>query len=389
MVGLPFPNSGANNREQSWDNGTPFSSSGDIPIDPALSETPVDPALLAEEGVSRSIETPHPHPLYPPYQSSRVDSYPQGPQGDPFAQPPPVYIPVEEPVPLPAKPVKKRKRPVAREEECGFCSGNDSENRHGQPELMVSCVDCGRSGHPSCMDLDNMGDAMRSYEWQCATCKSCNVCRRKGNEASMLICDFCDRGPDDLMVEGLEHEQSPEIQEISPSFPPEREISVASSSHHLPPSSDTQHVPDHVVTTDASEVEADTVGRTPRKRTKGRKSRKGKEVARDEEDEHDPPSITPLPTIRKLRIRINSPPPPVVENETPTIRLRVPARGKGKAREDAAEEPFERGLFDDILSVDDRDIRETTIKDGDILRFDRSRATAEVCSLFCTHAFAF
>lgn len=183
MVGLPFPDSGASNREQSWDTGTPFSSSGDIPIDPALSETPVDPALLAEEGMLRSIEvrsfcfgwarrggggtrrvavlgriffawrlnslslqTPQPPPLYPPYQPSRVDSYPQGPQGDPFAQPPPVYIPVEEPVPLPAKPVKKRKRPVAREEECGFCSGNDSENREGQPELMVSCVDCGRSG---------------------------------------------------------------------------------------------------------------------------------------------------------------------------------------------------------------------------------------------------
>ncbi|KAM5538485.1 hypothetical protein V8D89_007818 [Ganoderma adspersum] len=404
MVGLPFPNSGASNREQSWDNGTPFSSSGDIPIDPALNETPVDPALLAEEGMSRRIQTPQPPPLYPPYQSSRVDSYPQGPQGDPFAQPPPVYIPVEEPVPLPAKPVKKRKRPVAREEECGFCSGNDSENRQGQPELMVSCVDCGRSGHPSCMDLDNMGNAMRSYEWQCATCKSCNVCRRKGNEASMLICDFCDRGwhmscfnppfheppegrwlcpccrlvgSDDLMVDGVEHEQSPEIQEISPPVPPERELSVASSSRHLPPSSDTQHVLDHVVTTDASEVEADTVGRTPRKRTKGRKSRKGKEVARDEEDEQYPPAITPMPTIRKLRIRLNSPPPPVVENETPTIRLRVPARGKGKAREDGVEEPFERSLFDDILSVDDRDIRETTIKDGDVSRFDRSRATAE------------
>lgn len=62
------------------------------------------------------------------------------------------------------------------------------------------------------MGLDNMGDAMRGYDWQCATCKSCSVCRRKGNEvsasmlsgssppismpfqASMLICDHCDRG---------------------------------------------------------------------------------------------------------------------------------------------------------------------------------------------------
>lgn len=196
------------------------------------------------------------------------------------------------------------------------------------------------------------------------------------------LCPCCRPvGSDDLMVDGTEHEQSPEIREISPPVPPERELSIASSSHPLPSSSDTQHFPDHVVTTDASEVEADTVGRTPRKRTKGRKSRKGKEVARDEEDEQYPPAITPMPTIRKLRIRVNSPPPQAVENETPTIRLRVPARGKGKAREDGVEEALERSLFDDILSVDDRDIRETTIKDGDVSRFDRSRATAEVRSL--------
>ncbi|KAI1797303.1 hypothetical protein LXA43DRAFT_1089180 [Ganoderma leucocontextum] len=358
MVGLPFPNSGTSNREQSWDNGTPFSSSGDIPIDPALSETPVDPALLAEEGITRSTETPQPPPLYPPYQSSRVDSYPQGPQGDPFAQPPPVYIPIEEPVPLPAKPVKKRKRPVAREEECGFCSGNDSQNKDGQPELMASmlmCDFCDRGWHMSCFNPPFREPP--EGRWLCPCCR--------------LV------GSEDLMVDGIQPEQSPEIQDMLPSFPPERELSVASSSHHLPPSSDIRQVPDQELTPDASEVEADTGGRTPRKRTKGRKSRKGKEVARDGEDEQEPPTTTPMPTIRKLRIRVNSPPPPAVENETPTIRLRVPARGKGKAREDAVEEPFERGLFDDILSIDDRDIRDTTIKDGDVLRFDRSRATAE------------
>ena len=56
MVGLPFPSNGGNTREQSWDNGTPFSCSGDIPIDPALSQPPVDPALLAEEGIPRVEE---------------------------------------------------------------------------------------------------------------------------------------------------------------------------------------------------------------------------------------------------------------------------------------------------------------------------------------------
>ncbi|KAI0671551.1 hypothetical protein C8Q78DRAFT_1029512 [Trametes maxima] len=265
---------------------------------------------------------------------------------------------------------------------------------------MVSCVDCGRSGHPSCMGLDNMGDAMRSYDWQCTTCKSCSVCRRKGNEASMLICDFCDRGwhmscfrpPFREPPEGRWHcpscppvgmsepppdqypiPHSPEIQELPPQDPLPRPSSVASSSHHIPQSD----IPDYPPTTDASEVEGDPAGPTPRRKSKLKKSRKGKEVARDVEADQDVDPSTPLPTVRRLRIRVNSPPPPV-ENETPTIRLRVPARGKGKAKDDGVQEENEHGLFDDILSVEDRDVRDTSIKDGDIQRFERSRLLAEV-----------
>ncbi|KAI0329070.1 hypothetical protein GY45DRAFT_920930 [Cubamyces sp. BRFM 1775] len=446
MVGLPFPNSAVDYREQSWDTGTPFSNGGgDIPIDPALSEPPLDPALMAESGVYGNIEvcvarvarrlsnfatrkwrnasrrvphvctlrvegradlpapqTPQPPPPYPSYAYSRVQQYPQGPQGDPFAQPPPVYVPMEEPVepvPLPAKPFKKRKRPPAREEECGFCHGNDSRNKNGDPELMVSCVDCGRSGHPSCMGLDNMGDAMRSYEWQCATCKSCSVCRRKGNEASMLICDFCDRGwhmscfnppfrepPEgrwhcpscprvglpEPVPEGYPVADPLEIQE-HPSQLPLRESSVASSSHQVLQSD----APEYPLTTDASEVEGDLAEPTPRRKTKLKKSRKGKEIAREGEADQDAGPSTPLPMIRRLRIRMSSPAPPPGEGDTPTIRLRVPPRGKGKAREDGVQEEPERGMFDDILSLEDRDVRDTSIRDADVQRFERSRVLAE------------
>ncbi|KAI9000531.1 hypothetical protein BD414DRAFT_532395 [Trametes punicea] len=403
MVGLPFPNSAVDNRELSWDDGTPFSNGGgDIPIDPALSEPPLDPALMAESGIPTKVEAPQPPPPYPPYSFARIQQYPQGPQGDPFAEPPPVYIPMEEPVepvPLPAKPLKKRKRPPTREEECGFCSGNDARNKNGEPELMVSCVDCGRSGHPSCMGLDNMGDAMRSYEWQCATCKGCSVCRRKGNEASMLICDFCDRGwhmscfspPFREPPEGRWHcpfcprvgmqehapeeysiAQPPEVQEMLPLLPPLRESSVASSSCHVPQSDPL----DYPLTTDASEVEEHPRARTPHRKSKSKKSRKGKDIAQDGEADQDAGPSTPLPTIRRLRIRVNSPAPPP-EKEQPTIRLRVPPRGKGKAREDGTHEEAERGLFDDILSVEDRDTRDTSVRESDVQRFERSRMLAE------------
>ncbi|KAI0833251.1 hypothetical protein BC628DRAFT_1308157 [Trametes gibbosa] len=263
---------------------------------------------------------------------------------------------------------------------------------------MVSCVDCGRSGHPSCMGLDNMGDAMRGYEWQCSTCKSCSVCRRKGNEASMLICDYCDRGwhmscfsppfrepPEGrwhcpycprpgsrgLSPDGYTSAHSTEIQEILPPFP-----------HRVNPPSypmSQSNTNEHPITTDVSEVEVDAAHPTPRRKIKPRKSGKGKEAARDGEAEPEAGPSTPLPTVRRLRIRVNSPTLQPAENETPTIRLRVPVRGKGKARDEGmAQEEVEHGPFDDILSVEDRDIRDTSIKDGDVQRFERSRMRAEV-----------
>ena len=48
MRGLACPEAAEFEREESYENGTPFSSSNadDIPIDPALSGIPLDPALL-------------------------------------------------------------------------------------------------------------------------------------------------------------------------------------------------------------------------------------------------------------------------------------------------------------------------------------------------------
>jgi hypothetical protein len=69
------------------------------------------------------------------------------PEGDPFAQRTAPYIPVEQeqqpPLPLP-KP--KRKRKVRREDTCSFCRGDESQNKLGQPEILLTCHECGRSG---------------------------------------------------------------------------------------------------------------------------------------------------------------------------------------------------------------------------------------------------
>lgn len=107
-------------------------------------------------GVQCSSNHQQPHPIVvqndfaPPRQrhySQEPLQYDQGPQGDPFApQPPAAYLPIPETeLPRVAK-TQKRKRKPRREEECGFCQRNDGKNKHGEPEVMVSCEECGRSG---------------------------------------------------------------------------------------------------------------------------------------------------------------------------------------------------------------------------------------------------
>jgi hypothetical protein len=47
MRGLPFPQDAAFERETSYEYGTPASNFDDIPIDPALADPLIDPALQA------------------------------------------------------------------------------------------------------------------------------------------------------------------------------------------------------------------------------------------------------------------------------------------------------------------------------------------------------
>uniref|UniRef100_A0A8C4WUW3 D4, zinc and double PHD fingers family 2, like n=1 Tax=Eptatretus burgeri TaxID=7764 RepID=A0A8C4WUW3_EPTBU len=79
---------------------------------------------------------------------------------------------------------------------CDFCLGGSLENKKtGQPEELVSCSDCGRSGHPSCLQFTpNMIAAVKTYRWQCIECKCCNLCGTSENDDQLLFCDDCDRG---------------------------------------------------------------------------------------------------------------------------------------------------------------------------------------------------
>ncbi|GCC42485.1 hypothetical protein chiPu_0026740, partial [Chiloscyllium punctatum] len=69
---------------------------------------------------------------------------------------------------------------------CDFCLGDSRLNKKtGQSEELVSCSDCGRSGHPSCLQFTPvMMAAVKTYRWQCIECKCCNLCGTSENDVS-------------------------------------------------------------------------------------------------------------------------------------------------------------------------------------------------------------
>jgi len=93
-------------------------------------------------------------------------------------------------------------KPVASPNDyCDFCLGGAGENKgkNGEgppkPEHLVSCSDCGRSAHPSCLQFTpNMIESVKKYRWQCIECKSCGLCGTSDNDDQLLFCDDCDRG---------------------------------------------------------------------------------------------------------------------------------------------------------------------------------------------------
>uniref|UniRef100_A0A669DEZ2 D4, zinc and double PHD fingers family 2, like n=2 Tax=Oreochromis TaxID=8139 RepID=A0A669DEZ2_ORENI len=97
----------------------------------------------------------------------------------------------------PTPPTKKGPNGLALPNDyCDFCLGDSTLNQKtGQSEELVSCSDCGRSGHPTCLQFTPvMMAAVKTYRWQCIECKCCNVCGTSENDDQLLFCDDCDRG---------------------------------------------------------------------------------------------------------------------------------------------------------------------------------------------------
>ncbi|XP_038830587.1 histone acetyltransferase KAT6B-like [Salvelinus namaycush] len=79
---------------------------------------------------------------------------------------------------------------------CSFCLGTKESNRDKRSEELLSCADCGSSGHPSCLKFSpELTTNVKRLRWQCIECKTCSSCQIQGKNADeMLFCDSCDRG---------------------------------------------------------------------------------------------------------------------------------------------------------------------------------------------------
>ncbi|EDW61232.1 zinc finger protein ubi-d4 [Drosophila virilis] len=108
-----------------------------------------------------------------------------------------VTAPPANPLASPKKNKLRAEREVAQPSPyCDFCLGDQRENKKtNMPEELVSCSDCGRSGHPSCLQFTpNMIISVKRYRWQCIECKYCSICGTSDNDDQLLFCDDCDRG---------------------------------------------------------------------------------------------------------------------------------------------------------------------------------------------------
>ena len=82
--------------------------------------------------------------------------------------------------------------------------------------------------------------------------------------------------------------------------------------------------------------------------------------------------------VKRPQLKITPPRPPESPPRRMVVRLRLPAQGKGKEKEESSDEEPSRGLFDDILTPEDRDTSKTAIVHIDKLKFERSRQAADV-----------
>lgn len=98
----------------------------------------------------------------------------------------------------PSPAVRKRVAPASApsnrrappQEICAFCLQTADKPKGNTPKLLISCHECGSSGHPSCLRWGRNPTKVRKallYDWRCIECKKCEICRDKGDDVSIAF----------------------------------------------------------------------------------------------------------------------------------------------------------------------------------------------------------
>ncbi|KAF9560298.1 hypothetical protein EC968_006250 [Mortierella alpina] len=69
--------------------------------------------------------------------------------------------------------------------------------KDGSPDVyeeLITCIDCRKCWHPSCIKLEPELALREDVPWQCVNCKTCQKCQSSNNEDKMMMCEKCDRG---------------------------------------------------------------------------------------------------------------------------------------------------------------------------------------------------
>lgn len=78
---------------------------------------------------------------------------------------------------------------------CSFCLGTAEQNKLKKSEELISCHDCGNSGHPSCLQYaPPLVERIKAEPWLCLECKRCVHCDKGAATDDLLFCDACDKG---------------------------------------------------------------------------------------------------------------------------------------------------------------------------------------------------
>ncbi|KAF9146698.1 hypothetical protein BGX30_010760 [Mortierella sp. GBA39] len=78
---------------------------------------------------------------------------------------------------------------------CGRCLfGPEKDGSPDVYEDLITCYDCRKSWHPTCIKLRPELALREDEPWQCGNCKTCQKCESTDNENKMMMCENCDKG---------------------------------------------------------------------------------------------------------------------------------------------------------------------------------------------------